>query len=93
MRQAYGYIDDDRVTITRPQALREIFAIGILRDAYPPRLDLHSVSSGRLAVDVAEMLDAGWRRSQKDFARFKSKLWEQNRDAVERILTLKEGII
>ena len=33
MRERYGYIDDDRVTVTRPQALREVNALGALRRA------------------------------------------------------------
>ena len=32
-RETYGTIDDSRITITRPKAIREILAIGILRRA------------------------------------------------------------
>ena len=31
MRMAYGYIDDDRVVVTRPAAMREVLALKALR--------------------------------------------------------------
>lgn len=93
MRKAYGYIDEDRVTITRPQALREIPAIGALRGVYPPSLDLTSWGSEKLSYDVDAMISAGWQRPEEGFKQFKKELWEQNRLAVTRILEDAKGIV
>ncbi|KAL5482626.1 hypothetical protein ACEPAI_9220 [Sanghuangporus weigelae] len=91
MRTAYGYIDDDRVTIVRPQANREIPAIGALRGAVWS-LTASNVSAlegfgiEKYERDVREMLDNGWRRPMSGFSQFKSELWERNREAIWRVL-------
>ena len=92
MRTAYGYIDDDRVTIIRPQALREIPAIdafrGASRNLVPP--SNVSISQGfgieKYEEDVRDMLDNDWRRTSSGFAQFKSGLWKRNQEAILRVL-------
>ena len=63
MREAYGYIDDDRVVVTRPQALREIMAIGAFRDARTPALEKSSAFTGRFAEDVSLTIRAAVRHT------------------------------
>ena len=95
MRAAYSYIDDDRVTITRPQALREIRAIGVLRGAAVQKSNSNSTGTSlpidgpgldRYEDDVLGMQESGWRRPTRGFEQFKRELWEKNREAVWRIL-------
>lgn len=102
MRDLYGYIDDDRVTITRPQALREIFAIEALRIGhFTPRIesgDSDFYINARVYIDefqrdVSAMLQRGWRRSREQFKIFKQELWVANRAAVQRILEDRLGEI
>lgn len=103
MREAYGYIDDDRVVITRPQALREIPAIGVLRTGRytpPGQKDSDtvlftntSIFKERFLKDVDEMIHSGWRRSLDGYREFKRELWAKNRAAVRRILADRPGEI
>ena len=102
MRERYGYIDDDRVTVTRPQALREVNALGALRrasintEALEDNNDRHgtniSASAGleyrsdKFDRDVKEMIDQGWYRNMEGFESFKLDLWEKNREAIRRVL-------
>lgn len=102
MRERYGYIDDDRVTVTRPQALREVNALGALRrasintEALEDNNDRHgtniSASAGleyrsdKFDRDVEEMIDQGWYRNMEGFESFKLDLWEKNREAIRRVL-------
>lgn len=98
MRNSYGYIDDDRVTIVRPQALREIHAIGALRDAARSRSStgikaMNAYELGQYKSDVQEMLQGGWHRSARGFTQFKKELWAKNRAAVSRVLADLPGEI
>ena len=93
MMKAYGYIDDDRVTIVRPQAIREVEALRILRSEISKSL----VPPGSFPVaflqDLESMERKGWRRSQRGFDHFKRELWESNREAMWRILNDLPGEI
>ena len=108
MRKAYGYIDDDRVTITRPQALREISALGVLRQAASRsgftngtkiRSGNYSSSEGlmfqsdKFERGVDEMIHQGWHRDTEGFEIFKLNLWEKNGEAIRRILNDLPGEI
>lgn len=93
MREAYGYINDNRVVITRPQALREIAAIGAFRDARTPELEQSSVFTGRFAEDVTLMLKEGWQKSQRSFRDFKEELWKENQNSIKRALDGVNGLI
>ncbi|EJC97990.1 uncharacterized protein FOMMEDRAFT_162331 [Fomitiporia mediterranea MF3/22] len=99
MRNAYGYIDDDRVTIVRPQALREVHALGALRGVKWKLSQSNAVVSTqtdgykKYEDDVQEMIEGGWRRSSSGFERFKEELWEKNREAVWRVLNDLPGEI
>ncbi len=93
MRKAYGYIDDDRVTITRPQALRDIPVIeAFRRGEYTPEHSTEGPLPG-FVQDVDSMLSGGWRKSDKDLTSFKEQLWAQNRKAVSRILNDQPGVL
>jgi hypothetical protein len=86
MRQTYTFLDDDRVIVTRPQALREIFAIKALRTGqwFPrPNVQEHLKE---VAVHAERMIEKGWIRSAEQFAEFKEGIWKQNAHAVRRIL-------
>jgi hypothetical protein len=82
MRQSYSYLDD-RVTVTRPHALREILAVKALRTGrwplpHPPNLDVMK--------DVEKMIEGGWKRSEKQFQSFKDDIRIRNEATVRRIL-------
>jgi hypothetical protein len=86
MRESYSFLDDDRVTVTRPQALREIFAVKALRTAqwaHQPALD-HLAKE--VTVDVRKMIEKGWIRSEAQFTSFKNEIWANNSEVMRRIL-------
>lgn len=86
IRKSYGYIDDDRVVITRPQALREVAAIHLLRTRRIPISETFRLSS-RYEADIKAMLRKGWHRSREGFETVKREIWHANREHVLRILT------
>jgi hypothetical protein len=85
MREAYAFLDDD-VIVTRPQALREIFAVKALRTGqWLPRPGIkNQVTEAKTAVD--KMIKKGWMRSEEQFTRFKDGSWANNTEVVRRIL-------
>ena len=87
MRQTYTFLDDDRVVVTRPQAAREISAVKALRTG-------HWSPGANFEYYVPEvmekMIKTGWIRSEARFSTFKREVWEDNRDAVRRILNGRE---
>lgn len=94
MRKAYGYIDDDRVVVTRPAAMHEIHALKALRTGDASFfLDSDSATPGRKMRDirgmektVRRMLQTGWARSKEKVAQFKQELWQRNEAVVERLI-------
>lgn len=86
MREAYGYINDERISITRPQALREIPAIAAFRAGTysPPNATAPHVQE--LVDDVNDMLRRGWRKTYNEVRAFKEQLWAENRKAAMHIL-------
>lgn len=93
MRHSYGYIDDDRVTVTRPQAIREVHAIEILRAGGGSPYTAVTTGPPAFLEDLQAMIRKGWRRSNAEYGRFKNELWESNRQAVWRILNDLPGEI
>jgi len=92
MREAYGYIDDDRITITRPQALRDIPAIEAFRAGrYSPAND-STLYVQEFVYDVSDMLRRGWRKTHDEMREFKEQLWKENRKAISRILNDLPGM-
>ena len=85
IREAYAFLDDD-VTVTRPHAVREIFAVKALRTGqWSPRPGItNQVADVKTAVD--EMIKKGWMRSAEQFSRFKNGSWAKNTNVVRRIL-------
>lgn len=85
MREAYSFLDD-RVTVTRPHAVREIFAVKALRTGkWSPRPDVKNQVE-EVKMDVDKMIKKGWTRSADEFAEFREGVWAQNTEVVRRIL-------
>ncbi|KAG8886423.1 hypothetical protein FRB98_001284 [Tulasnella sp. 332] len=85
LRDAYRYVDDDRVVITRPQGITEIQAILALRTDLTKRVP-NPHNSTRLKHDVDEMVKLGWKRPLSEFSEFKMDLWDKNEDVIWKIL-------
>jgi hypothetical protein len=94
MREAYSYIDDDRVVITRPAAIREMDAIKALRTgnasaflASDPAQTGRTIGSHpRIHQAVEKMVQEGWIRPKKGFDAVKKRIWSQNDVVVWRLL-------
>jgi len=87
MRESYSFLDD-RIIITRPHALREIFAVKALRTGQwsPPPSMQNQMNVKKVKMGVDKMIEEGWIRTPELFAEFKDGVWEDNRDVVRRIL-------
>jgi len=82
----YSFLDD-RVTVTRPQAVREIFAVKALRTGqWSPRPAVNHRRVKEVAMDVNKMVENGWVRSADQFTIFKDGIWARNTEVVRRIL-------
>lgn len=94
IRQAYEYIDDDRVVVTRPSAMREIEAIKALRtgdastflSSDPARIGKPIGSHPRIKAAVEKMVREGWIRPREGFEEVKRELWRKNDVLMERLL-------
>lgn len=94
MRQAYGYIDDDRVVVTRPAAMREVHALKALRTGnassfleWDPLNVGYPMSSIRsLDRGVKEMLSKGWIREKDSVIGYKRELWRANDNLLNRLI-------
>lgn len=94
MRKAYGYIDDDRVVVTRPAAMREVQALKALRTGNASFfLDSDPIGIGRtmgeirgLNEAVQDMLDQGWFRDRAHTRAYKEQLWRKNEVLAERLI-------
>ncbi|KAG5720101.1 putative eukaryotic translation initiation factor 5 [Termitomyces sp. T112] len=94
-RHAYAYADDDRVTVTRPAAMREVAVLKALRlgdasfflNAPMPLMNTISMGSNQhLKYAVESMLSRGWRRTRKEFDDFKIGIWKRNDDLAYRLI-------
>jgi hypothetical protein len=94
MRKAYRYIDDNRVVVTRPSAMREIAALKALRTGDASFfLDSDPTETGRKLSDilglqeaVQNMLTLGWLRRKSDVDEYKRQLWQKNEALAQRII-------
>lgn len=93
-RDAYNYLDDDRVLVTHPASMSEIDAIKALRtqdatdflknDPSNSGFNLGSHAGIRRAVN--DMLLRGWERPNSGFEEWKRVVWANNDAVIARIL-------
>ena len=94
LRHTYGYIDDDRVTVTRPAAMSEVQALRALRTrdvsaflrADPAGVGRSMGAHPRLRAAAERMVQAGWARDAHGWKEWKEDVWARNRAVVERIV-------
>jgi hypothetical protein len=94
IRSAYTYIDDDRVTITRPSIVLEMEAIRALRTGSASSiLNSDPSESGRtlgshpgIRRAVEKMMSDGFIRPGEGFSAVKKGIWERNEEVVWRLL-------
>lgn len=93
MRKAYQYIDDDRVVVTRPSAMREVQALKALRTGSASFFFENDDSTGGsvaqlkgLVDGVHEMLRMGWVRDRASVREYKEGVWRHNEGVVKRLL-------
>ena len=85
-REAYAYVDDDRVSVTYPAVMTEIDAIKALRtrnasdflvgDTSGSGITIGSNGAVRYAVE--QMMKRGWVRRKKGFEDRKREIWAAN---------------
>jgi len=85
-REAYAYVDDDRVSVTYPAVMTEIDAIKALRtrnasdflvgDTSGSGITIGSNGAVRYAVE--QMMKRGWVRRKKGFEDRKRQIWAAN---------------
>jgi hypothetical protein len=86
MRDTYTFLDNPRISITRPSALREIHALHALRTRDVSRLlasdPAHSgIALGahpRIRRGIEEMMRHGWVRPKAGFDAAKHRVWREN---------------
>jgi hypothetical protein len=94
MRDTYTFLDDRRVTITRPFAMREVAALRALRvgDASsfltsdPARTGYPMGANPRIKHRVEAMMRDGWQRDRAGFDAVKRSIWRKNDIVVLRLL-------
>ncbi|KAJ6513047.1 hypothetical protein C8R45DRAFT_812313 [Mycena sanguinolenta] len=88
IRRTYTYVDDDRVVVTRPPAMREIEALRALRSGDAS----YFLNRVRIPLDsptahaASTLLRLGWMRSEEESRQVKQKIWHDNERVVERLL-------
>jgi hypothetical protein len=94
MREAYTHIDDDRVVITRPAAMREMEAIRALRSGNatafltsdPTRTGMAIGAHPHIRDSTEKMMHGGWIRSKEGHDIVKKNVWNHNDAVVWKIL-------
>ncbi|KAH6914690.1 hypothetical protein BKA70DRAFT_1368586 [Coprinopsis sp. MPI-PUGE-AT-0042] len=94
LREAYTYIDDDAVTVTRPAVMSEIQAIKALRsgnasaflESDPSSSGVNMGSHPRVKEDVDRMMREGWIRHKEGFDACKQRAWTENERVMRSIL-------
>jgi len=94
LREAYTYIDDDRITITRPAVMSEVQALKALRTgdstaflaSDPSGSGVKMGSNARVSDAVDSMMRAGWIRTKEGFDARKQRVWHENEKVIRRIL-------
>lgn len=94
MRNAYKYIDDNRVVVSYPAVMTEMDAIKALRTRNASQfLASDPSNSGRtmgsnsaIRSAVEQMMREEWIRPKKDFQDFKRRVWAANDLVVWKLL-------
>jgi len=94
LRNSYTYIDDDRITITRPAVMSEVQALKSLRTGHasaflakdPSGTGVALGSNSRVKSSVDAMMHGEWVRSKEGFNVCKRKVWRENEEVVRRVL-------
>jgi hypothetical protein len=94
MREAYTYIDDDRVAITTPAVMTEMDAIKALRTrnaadflASDPAKSGRTMGSNAAVREAVElMMSKDWVRSKAGFDTIKQEIWTENELVVMKLL-------
>jgi hypothetical protein len=94
MREAYTYIDDDRVMINHPAVMTEVDAIRALRtrnasdflNSDPSHLGRTMGTNAAVRTAVEEMVAKDWVRSKAGFEDAKKELWAVNDLVVLKLL-------
>ena len=93
-RRTYGFIDDDRIVVTRPAAMSEVQALKALRtrDASaflasdPAGIGMSMGEMPAVREGVEKMMRNGWVKSNNDWEAWRARLWENNNQVAGRIL-------
>ncbi|KAG8851530.1 hypothetical protein FRB96_009203 [Tulasnella sp. 330] len=85
LRAAYTYIDDDRLVITRPQAVRDADAIFALRTGSTRHIR-NDFRLEELNTSLRRMMLRGWRTSAAYFYAVQTKVLKYDQDIVWRLL-------
>ncbi|KAJ7247133.1 hypothetical protein B0H12DRAFT_1020834 [Mycena haematopus] len=88
IRMSYKHVDDDRVVVTRPAAMREVDALRALRTEGQSHFlrKTGTLRDSPTAQVVETMMRRGWKRSTEDFHGVKDDIWRANDRVVERLL-------
>ncbi|TFK88373.1 hypothetical protein K466DRAFT_489086 [Polyporus arcularius HHB13444] len=93
-RHTYGFIDDDRIVVTRPAAMSEVQALKALRtgdassffasDPAGTGMTMGEIPAVRAGVE--QMMWNGWVKSKSEWEEWREWLRQQNTQVAERIL-------
>ncbi len=93
-RHTYGFIDDDRIVVTRPAAMSEVQALKALRtgdasfffasDPAGTGMTMGEIPAVRAGVE--QMMRNGWVKSKSEWEEWREWLRQQNTQVAERIL-------
>ncbi|PPQ87891.1 hypothetical protein CVT25_001233 [Psilocybe cyanescens] len=94
LREAYGHIDDDKITINRPAVMSEFQAIRALRtgDASsflasdPSSSGITLGSHPRIRQAVEDFMRDGWVHTKDGFDSCKRRTWKENERVITKIL-------
>ena len=93
-RRTYGFIDDDRIVVTRPALMSEVQALYALRTGDATRFLARSVGDTGMRVrdmpavraGVERMMQAGWRKPADGWDSWRAMMWDRNRAVAAKML-------
>ena len=93
-RHTYGFIDDDRIVVTRPAMMSEVQALRALRtgDAAPflaARVADAGMTAGEMPAvraGVERMMKEGWAKPARGWDEWREGMWSRNRDVADKML-------
>ena len=93
-RRTYGFVDDDRVVVTRPAAMSEVQALRALRtgdaDAFlasdPAGVGMTMGEMPAVRAAVESMMSKGWVRSNGEWEQWRRGVWAKNDEVAARIM-------